>query len=66
MSSFVGFWLVKLVLFGTIGFGLWHAAHRLRSCAHDFGIRADDAVALVLYGLAGIATLLTIIALLRI
>ena len=66
MSSFVGFWLVKLVLFGIIGFGLWHAAHRLRSCAHDFGIRADEAVAVVLYGLAGLATLLTIWALLRI
>jgi fumarate reductase subunit D len=25
MSSFVGFWVVKLVLFGIIGFGLWHA-----------------------------------------
>jgi fumarate reductase subunit D len=66
MSSFVGFWLVRLVLFGIIGFGLWHAAHRLRSCAHDFGIRADDIVAVVLYGLAGIGSLLTIWALLRI
>ena len=64
MSAFVGNWLVKLVLFGIIGFGLWHAAHRLRSCAHDFGIRADTAV--VLYALAGLGTLLTIIALLRI
>ena len=66
MSAFVGNWLVKLVLFGIIGFGLWHAAHRLRSCAHDFGIRADTAVAVVLYALAGLGTLLTIIALLRI
>ncbi|MGZ9103908.1 MAG: hypothetical protein ACXW3Y_13700 [Rhodoplanes sp.] len=49
-----------------MGFGLWHAAHRLRSCAHDFGIRADTAVAVVLYALAGLGTLLTIIALLRI
>jgi fumarate reductase subunit D len=54
------------VLFGIIGFGLWHAAHRLRSCAHDFGIRADEAVAVVLYSLAGLGTLLTIWALLRI
>ena len=66
MCSFVGFWLVKLVLFGIIGFGLWHAAHRLRSCAHDFGIRADETVAVVLYSLAGFGTLLTIWALLRI
>ena len=41
MHAFVGNWLVKLVLLGIIGFGLWHAAHRLRVCAHDFGIRAD-------------------------
>ena len=66
MSAFVGNWLVKLVLFGIIGFGLWHAAHRLRSCAHDFGIRADTAVAVVLYALASLGTLLTIVALLRI
>jgi fumarate reductase subunit D len=66
MSSFVGFWLVKLMLFGIIFFGLWHAAHRLRSCAHDLGIRADDAVAVILYGLAALGTLLTIWALLRI
>ena len=66
MSAFVGNWLVKLVLFGIIGFGLWHAAHRLRSCAHDFGIRADTSVAVVLYALASLGTLLTIIALLRI
>ena len=66
MSAFVGNWLVKLILFGIIGFGLWNAAHRLRSCAHDFGIRADTAVAVVLYALAGMGTLLTIIALLRI
>ena len=66
LSAFVCNWLVKLILFGIIGFGLWHAAHRLRSCAHDFGIRADTAVAVVLYALAGLGTLLTIIALLRI
>jgi fumarate reductase subunit D len=66
MQAFVGNWLVKLVLFGIIFFGLWHAAHRMRVCAHDFGLRADTAVAVVLYGLAAIATLATIVALLSI
>lgn len=66
MHAFVGFWLVKLALFGIIFLGLWHAAHRLRVCAHDFGIRADMPVALVLYGLAAAGTLATLIALLRI
>ena len=54
MYGFVSNWLVKLVLLGIIGFGLWHAAHRLRVCAHDFGIRADTVVAYIVYGLAGI------------
>ena len=34
MSAFVGNWLVKLVLFGIIGFGLWHAAHRRARLRH--------------------------------
>jgi len=66
MHDFVGNWLVKLVLLGIIGFGLWHAAHRLRVCAHDFGIRADTPVAAVVYALAALGTLLTIWALLMI
>ena len=63
MNAFVGNWLVKLALLGIIVLGLWHAAHRLRVCAHDFGIRADSPVAVVLYGLAAIGTLATIMAL---
>ena len=66
MYGFVSNWLVKLVLLGIIGFGLWHAAHRLRVCAHDFGIRADTIVAYIVYGLAGIGTIATIWALLSI
>jgi succinate dehydrogenase subunit D len=66
MSGFAGNWLVKLVLLGIIGLALWHAAHRLRVVAHDFGLRADTAVAAVVYLLAGIGTLATVIALLRV
>ncbi|TVR98774.1 MAG: fumarate reductase subunit D [Rhodospirillales bacterium] len=64
MSAFVGNWLVKIVLFGIITLALWHAAHRLRVVAHDFGIRADAPVAGTVYGLAALGTLLTAIALL--
>ncbi|QNT69703.1 fumarate reductase subunit FrdD [Defluviicoccus vanus] len=64
--GFFSLWIPKLALFGIIFLALWHAAHRLRVCAHDFGIRADSIVALTLYGLATIGTLATIIALLRI
>jgi fumarate reductase subunit D len=66
MHGFLQYWLVKLALFGIIFFALWHAAHRLRVCAHDFGIRADQAVALLVYGLATIGTIATLVALLRI
>ena len=66
MHSFVEGWFVKLVLFGIITLAAWHAAHRLRVVAHDFGIRADNAVAFVVYGLAALATLLCLIALLGI
>lgn len=66
MHAFVGNWLIKLILLGIIVLAAWHAAHRLRVCAHDFGIRADGAVAIVVYGLAAIASVATVIALLMI
>ncbi len=66
MHAFVEGWFVKLVLFGIITLASWHAAHRLRVVAHDFGIRADTIVAVVVYGMAALATLVCLIALLRI
>jgi len=51
--------------FLTVFLPAWHAAHRLRITAHDFGIRADLIVAAVCYGLATGATLLAGGALLR-
>jgi len=56
----------KLVIFGIIFLQLWHAAHRLRITAHDFGIRADTAVMIICYGLAALATVVTIFTLLNI
>ncbi len=64
MHGFIGNWLVRLIVFGILFLTLWHAAHRLRVVAHDFGIRKDCAVAAVVYGLATIGTVATIIALL--
>jgi succinate dehydrogenase subunit D len=55
--------LGKLVLFVTIFLPIWHAAHRLRITAHDFGLRADGIVKTVCYGLAALGTLVAIIAL---
>lgn len=58
--------LVKLVAFAVLFLIIWHAAHRTRITAHDLGIRADMPVAFVCYGVAAAATLLLLIALLRI
>lgn len=66
MSAFFGNWIIKLIFLGILALMMWHAAHRLRVCAHDFGIRADTPVAVVLYGLAAIGTLATMIALVQI
>jgi fumarate reductase subunit D len=66
VQAFAENWIGKLILFGVIGLTLWHAAHRLRSTAHDFGIRADALMSYLLYGVAGLGTLATAYALLSI
>ena len=54
----------KGLIFLAVFLPAWHAAHRLRITAHDYGLRADTAVATVCYALAALATLVTIYALL--
>ncbi len=66
MHAFAGHWLGKLIIFGIILLSLWHAAHRMRVTLHDFGIRLDKQVAIVLYSIAGLGTLMTIFYLVRI
>jgi fumarate reductase subunit D len=66
IHAFAGWWLGKLIIFGVILLSLWHAAHRLRVTVHDFGNRADTLVAYIVYGLAGLGTLMTLVYLLRI
>ena len=56
----------KGLVFLLVFLPAWHAAHRLRITAHDFGIRADTSVAVVCYGLAALATLITVFALLKV
>jgi fumarate reductase subunit D len=51
--------LGKAVLFVVLFLSLWHAAHRLRVVAHDFGIRKDKLVANAVYLVAAIGTVLT-------
>jgi len=57
--SFAASWLGKVGLFSVLFLSLWHAAHRLRVVAHDFGIRRDALVASAVYTLAAIGTVLT-------
>lgn len=56
----------KGLVFLAVFLPAWHAAHRLRITAHDFGIRADTAVMAVCSGLAALATLVAAFALLRV
>lgn len=53
----------KGMVFLVVFLPAWHAAHRLRITAHDFGVRADGVVMAVCYGLAALATLIAAIAL---
>jgi fumarate reductase subunit D len=64
--AFAAHWFGKLFLFAVITLFLWHAAHRLRITLHDFGLRQDAAVAVVLYLLAAAGTTLSALCLLRI
>jgi fumarate reductase subunit D len=57
LHAFAGHWLGKLVLFGIIFLASWHAAHRLRITLHDFGVRADGMVAVLVYLAAAAGTL---------
>jgi len=45
---------------------VWHAAHRLRVTAYDFGIRADTVVAWIVYPGAALLSVLAVVFLLQI
>lgn len=66
LHAFAAHWPGKLFLLVVIALFLWHAAHRLRVTAYDFGLRQDTIVAVVVYLVAGAGTLLTALYLLRI
>lgn len=66
LHAFAAHWFGKLFLLGVITLFLWHAAHRLRVTLHDFGLRQDAAVAVVVYLVAAAGTVLTALYLVRI
>ena len=55
--------LIRLFIFAMLFLSIWHAAHRLRITVHDFGIRADLIAAILLYSMAGIASIILAISL---
>ncbi len=56
--------IVKIILFGVIALSAWHAAHRMRTAAHDLGLGGGLAVEAMCYGLASLIILAAAIALL--
>lgn len=52
MHALLGHWLVKVAVAGVVFLSLWSAAHRLRITCYDLGVRADVAVATVVYAVA--------------
>ena len=59
IHTFASSLLGKAALFIVLFLSLWHAAHRLRVVAHDFGIRKDKLVANAVYLVALAGTVLT-------
>ncbi len=57
MSALLANPVAKGLVFLAIVLPAWHAAHRLRTTAHDLGLRADGAVMVVCYGLSALGTL---------
>ena len=66
LHAFAGHWLVKLALVGIVFLSLWSAAHRLRITCTDLGLRADGAVAAIVYAVALAGTGASVLYLLRI
>lgn len=61
LHAFASHWFAKLAIVGVVFLSLWSAAHRLRITCYDLGVRADTLVATVLYIVAIVATLATVI-----
>jgi len=66
LHAFMGHWLVKIAAVGVVFLSLWSAAHRLRITCYDLGVRADIAVAGVVYAVALAGTAASMLYLARI
>jgi len=66
LHALMGHWLAKLIAVGVVFLSLWSAAHRLRITCYDLGVRADIAVATVVYAVALAGTAASVLYLARI
>lgn len=66
LHALAAHWLGKASLVVVIGLSLWSAAHRLRITCYDLGLRADAAVATIVYAAALAGTGAAVLYLLRI
>jgi fumarate reductase subunit D len=66
LHAFAAGWFGKAFFLAVIVLFLWHAAHRLRITLHDFGLRQDTLVAIVVYLGAAIGSALCVLYLTRI
>jgi fumarate reductase subunit D len=61
LRAFAASWWGKIAIFAVIFFSLWGSAHRLRITFFDFGLRADMLVATLVYGMAAIGSVATVV-----
>ena len=66
LHALAGHWLAKLAAAALVFLSLWSAAHRLRITCYDLGLRADTAVATLVYAAALAGTGAAVLYLLRI
>jgi fumarate reductase subunit D len=60
MQAFAGHWLGKLAIVAVISLFLWHGMHRVYHGLHDIGVHAGRGAMVLCYGVALVATLLSI------
>ena len=65
LRGLAGHWIGQLALVGVVFLSLWSAAHRLRITLYDIGVRADTVVAVVVYSVAGLASIAAAVFLFR-
>jgi fumarate reductase subunit D len=65
LRSFASHWFGALAIFVVVTLSLWTSAHRVRITLYDLGVRADTLVAISIYALAAMGTIVTGVVLLR-